>query len=150
MRPTPFRAAARDERIAAWTCVAASFGSLALLATQTAYYSGLEQGVAIIDFATLLTFVWIALRSHRFWPLWVAGLQLTATTGHVLKFVEPDLLPVVYAASLASWSYAILLIIAIGTWRGARDGAPTATHLSVLTGCRAPAAASCQQDTLAA
>ena len=115
----------RDERFAAWTCVAASFGSLALLATRTAYYSGLEQGVAAIDLATLLTFVWIALRSHRFWPLWVAGLQLTATTGHELKFVEPDLLPVVYAASLASWSYVILLIIAIGTWRGTRGGVPT-------------------------
>jgi hypothetical protein len=115
----------RDERIAAWTCVAASFGSLALLATQTAYYSSLEHGVAVIDFATLLTFMWIALRSHRFWPLWVAGLQLTATTGHVLKFVEPDLLPVVYAASLASWSYVILLIIAIGTWRCAHRDAPS-------------------------
>jgi hypothetical protein len=110
----------RDERLAALTCVLASVGSLVLLITRPSYYSNLEVGVALIDLVTLLTFVWIALRSTRFWPLWVAGLQLTATTGHVLKLVDPQLLPVVYAASLASWSYPILLIIAAGIWRGQR------------------------------
>jgi hypothetical protein len=110
----------RDERIAALTCVVASVASLALLVTRPAYYSHLELGVAVIDLIVLGTFVWIALRSSRFWPLWVAGLQLTSTTGHILKMIEPDLLPMVYAASLASWSYAILLIIAVGIWRGHR------------------------------
>lgn len=115
----------RDERIAALTCVVASFASLALLVARPAYYSGLELGVAVIDLITLGTFVWIALRSSRFWPLWVAGLQLTSTTGHILKMIEPDLLPMVYAASLASWSYAILLIIAVGIWRGQRGNFDT-------------------------
>jgi hypothetical protein len=110
----------RDERLAAITCVVASVASLALLVTRPAYYSHLELGVAVIDLIVLGTFVWIALRSSRFWPLWVAGLQLTSTTGHILKMIEPDLLPMVYAASLASWSYAILLIIAVGIWRGHR------------------------------
>jgi hypothetical protein len=64
--------------------------------------------------------VWLALRSDRFWPLWVAGLQLTSSLGQILKIVQPDLLAMVYAASLASWSYVILLIIAVGTWRGRR------------------------------
>ena len=110
----------RDERLAALTCVVASVASLVLLITRPGYYSNFEFGVALIDFVTLLTFIWIALRSTRFWPLWVAGLQLTATTGHFLKLVDPQLLPVVYAASLASWSYPILLIIAVGIWRGQR------------------------------
>jgi len=110
----------RDERIAALTCVVASLASLALLVTRPAYYSSFELGVATIDLVTLGTFVWIALRSSRFWPLWVAGLQLTATLGHILKMIDPNLLPMVYAASLASWSYAILLIIAVGIWRGHR------------------------------
>ena len=110
----------RDERIAALTCVAASLASLALLITRSTYYANLEQGVAVIDFATLAAFTWIALKSNRFWPLWVAGLQLTAIMGHVLRFADSSLLPVVYATSLASWSYVILLIIALGTWRGHR------------------------------
>lgn len=110
----------QDERIAALTCVVASVASLALLVTRPAYYSSFELGVALIDLAALATFVWLALRSDRFWPLWVAGLQLTSSLGHILKFVQPDLMPMVYAASLASWSYVILLIIALGTWRGRR------------------------------
>jgi hypothetical protein len=110
----------REERIAALTCVVASVASLALLVSRPAYYSSFELGVALIDLATLATFGWLALRSNRFWPLWLAGLQLTSSLGHVLKAVQPDLLPMVYAASLASWSYVILLIIAVGTWRGRR------------------------------
>ena len=112
----------RDERIAALTCLAASIASLALLATRRGYYSSFELGVAIIDLMALATFVWIALRSSRFWPLWVAGIQLTSTMGHLLKVIDPQLLPMVYAASLASWSYLILFIIAVGIWRGHRRG----------------------------
>ena len=111
----------RDEQLAALTCVVASVASMALLITRTGYYSNFEFGVALIDLLALLTFVWIALKSNRFWPLWVAGLQMTATSGHVFKLVVPNLLPVVYATSLASWSYPILLIIALGIWRGHRD-----------------------------
>lgn len=113
----------RDERLAALTCVVASVASLVLLSTRSGYYSNLEVGVALIDLFTLLTFLWIALRSSRFWPLWVAGLQMTASSGHVFKLIDPNLLPVVYATSLASWSYPILVIIAIGVWRGHRADA---------------------------
>ena len=40
-------------------------------------YSGLETSDLIVDTFVLVSFVLIALRSDRFWPLWVAGLQLT-------------------------------------------------------------------------
>ncbi|MEO8176237.1 MAG: hypothetical protein ABI626_06215 [Sphingomicrobium sp.] len=113
----------RDERIAALTCVAASLGSFALLVSHPSDYASLEQGVAVIDFAALVAFTWIALKSNRFWPLWVAGLQLTSIMGHALKYSDSSMLPVVYATSLASWSYVILLIIAFGTWRGDRSRA---------------------------
>jgi hypothetical protein len=62
-------------------------------------------------------FVAIALQSSRFWPLWVAGLQLTTILGHILKAVQLSLLPIAYAGALRFWSYPILLILAIGTWR---------------------------------
>jgi hypothetical protein len=49
--------------------------------------------------------------------LWVAGLQLTTILGHLLKAVQLSLLPLAYAGALRFWSYPILLILAIGTWR---------------------------------
>jgi cytochrome c-type biogenesis protein CcmH/NrfF len=51
----------------------------------------------------------------------VAGLQLTMSTSHALKAIELDLLPRAYAAAAVFWSYPILLILVIGTWRGHRS-----------------------------
>ena len=76
-------------------------------------------GMAVV-LAVFLGFTWVALRSERFWPLWVAGLQLTAIFGHVLKAIDVDLFSRAYAAALVFWAYPMLLILALGTWRGRR------------------------------
>jgi len=80
-------------------------------------YSSVEFGLVFIDLAVLAAFIFVALRSNRFWPLWVAGLQLTSSMAHVMKAVDLHLLPEAYAAAAALWSYPILIILAIGTWR---------------------------------
>jgi len=104
-----------DERIAAATCLIATIASFALM-TQLRY-SEVEFGVLAVDLATLGVFVAVALRSERFWPLWVSGLQLTSSVTHLLKLVEPSLMPFAYSAAEAVWSYPILIIIAVATWR---------------------------------
>ena len=71
----------------------------------------------LVDLAVLAGFTAVALRSRRFWPLWVAGLQLTTSIGHFLKGIDQHLLPRAYGAALQFWSYPILLILAIGTFR---------------------------------
>jgi hypothetical protein len=76
-----------------------------------------EIGVFAVDVGTFLAFTWVALKSERFWPLWVAGLQLTTGLAHILKAMETDLFPIAYAAAGRLWSYPILLILAVGTWR---------------------------------
>ncbi len=65
----------------------------------------------------MLGFIFIALRTDRFWPLWVAGLQLTTLIAHIFKVADLDLIPQVYAAAARFWVYPIFLIIVIGTWR---------------------------------
>jgi hypothetical protein len=111
-----------DERWAAATCLAASLISVALLGPVHLRYSDVEIGVLIIDLLAFSAFTWIALRSDRFWPLWMAGLQLTTTLGHLMKAVDTDLLPIAYGAALRLWSYPILIILAIGTWRSHQRG----------------------------
>lgn len=108
-----------DERFAAATCIAATF------ATNVVYnpigsFAGVEYGVFIVDAATFLAFTLLALRSERFWPLWIAGLQLTTLMSHLFKLGRIDLMPQAYAAAARFWVYPIFLIIVIGTWRGAR------------------------------
>ena len=109
-----------DEKAIAGICIAASVGTLLLASPVAQSYTRIETGILVVDFAAFTGFTLIALRSDRFWPLWVAGLQLTTLVAHGLKAVQLDLLPQAYAAAARFWVYPIFLIIVIGTWRGHR------------------------------
>jgi len=118
-----------DERIAAATCLIATLVQLFVVTPTQHRYSGVEVGVLLVDVGVLIVFVGIALQSRRFWPLWVAGLQLTTVFGHILKAIQLSLLPHAYAGALRFWSYPILLILAIATWRtNQRSVAERYTH----------------------
>lgn len=110
----------RDERLAAATCLLATLATRFAISPLHGRYGGLESGLLAIDVLVLAAFVAIALRSERFWPLWIAGFQLTGSLAHLLKAIEWDLLPRAYAAAAVFWSYPILLVLAIGTWRAHR------------------------------
>jgi hypothetical protein len=106
-----------DERTVAATCLAGTAATLLAISPLQQRYAGVEQGLMLVDLAVLAGFVVVALRSDRFWPLWVAGLQLTTSIGHLLKGIDQELLPRAYGAALQFWSYPILLILAAGTYR---------------------------------
>ena len=110
----------RDERLVAGMCIVGTFATVALVSPLEHRYAGIEVGVLAVDFAMFLGFVAVAMKTRRFWPLWIAGLQLTTTFGHLLKGINFDLLPQAYGAALIFWSYPILIILAIGTWRSRR------------------------------
>ena len=106
-----------DERLAATLCIIATIATRIMVSPVTSRYSSVEAGVFAVDLAVLAGFIFIALRSDRFWPLWVAGLQLTTILAHALKAVDFALMPQIYAAAARFWVYPIFLIIVIGTWR---------------------------------
>ena len=106
-----------DERMVAGVCIAASFISVAVLSPMSVRYSTIEEGEMAVDLVVLAVFLLVALRSDRFWPLWITGLQLTTTLAHMLKAVDFKLLPFAYGAAERFWSYPILVIIAVGAWR---------------------------------
>lgn len=110
----------RDARVVAIACVLATLATHLALAPLRERYSSVEEGVLLVDTLTLLVFIFVALRSDRFWPLWVAGLQLTTAIGHALKGVHLELLPHAYGAALRFWSYPVLVILVIGTFRNQR------------------------------
>ena len=61
-----------DERLVAGACLLASLITLAALSPTHLRYSHVELGVLLVDIGVLLVFTAVALRSSRFWPLWVA------------------------------------------------------------------------------
>ncbi|MFL6779955.1 MAG: hypothetical protein ACJ8E8_13075 [Sphingomicrobium sp.] len=109
-----------DERTVALTCLAGTAATLLVISPLRQRYAGVEEGLLLVDLGVLAGFITVALRSNRFWPLWVAGLQLTTSLGHILKGVDQDLLPRAYGAALQFWSYPILIILAVGTYRSHR------------------------------
>ena len=108
-----------DERIAAATCILATFATN-IVYSPSGSYVGVELGVLLVDIGALAAFTFLALRSDRFWPLWIAGLQLTTVIAHGLKAVQLDLMPQAYAAAARFWVYPIFMIIVVGTFRSAR------------------------------
>ena len=106
-----------DVRIAAAVCLLATAVTNLVLHSPLDSHRQLETGVLAIDVLVFGAFVWLALSSQRFWPLWVAGLQLTSLLAHLARVSGIDLLPVAYAAAERFWSYPILIIIAVGAAR---------------------------------
>ena len=123
-----FLAGRSDERIVAGICAIASVTSAIVVAPLGSRYSNVEAGIFLVDVAAFAGFTFVALRTERFWPLWVAGLQLTVSMSHLMKSVDLDLLPRAYAAAAVFWSYPILFIIVIGTWRTRRKPALFEQH----------------------
>ena len=109
-----------DERLAVTICIAATIGTILVHSPLSVRFSSVEVGVLIVDVIALLAFTAIALRTDRFWPLWVAGLQLTTTMAHFLKAVDLQMMPQVYAAAARCGVSPIFLIIVVGTWRSNR------------------------------
>ena len=109
-----------DERFVAATCLAGTAATMFAISPLRERYAGVEEGLMLVDLAVLAGFITVALRSKRFWPLWVAGLQLTTSIGHILKGVDQNLVPWAYGAALQFWGYPILVILAIGTYRSHR------------------------------
>lgn len=107
----------KHERLAALVFVTATLVSLLARSPVHSRYVSVEVSDLIVDLAVLGSLLVIALLSDRFWPLWVAGLQLTMTISHLLKAIEPDLMPLAYAAAQRFWSFPILIILLVGAWR---------------------------------
>jgi hypothetical protein len=108
-----------DERLAAGTCVIGTLLTVAAGDAVHVRFATFDELAFLVDVGVFLAFLAIALRSDRFWPLWVAGLQLNAPIVHLLQLIAPGLIPFVLGVALAFWSYPILLLIGIGALRSA-------------------------------
>src|SRR4030095_12920309 len=81
----------RDARIIALVCLVGVFATHALTGPVATSYSAVQTGVMAVDILAFVGFSFVAFTSDRFWPLWVSGLQLTTSMGHVLKGFQTDL-----------------------------------------------------------
>lgn len=76
-----------------------------------------EIGVFLVDFATLIAFLVLALLADRFWTLWITGIHLIGIATHTAKLLSANVVPWVYLHMQALWAYPILLAMVFGTAR---------------------------------
>lgn len=114
------------ERIGATTMFVGCFVTLAVNSPLSVRYASVEIRIMIVDSVMLLIFGALALLTDRYWPLWVAALQLLVVLAHVAKLADPQMLRNGYGFVMAAWSYPQLLAIALGVraYRRGLAGAP--------------------------
>jgi hypothetical protein len=103
------------ERSVAWIIV---LGSV-LSAMVSGDFTGVEQGILIIDILMFLGFFVIGLFSERYWTLWIAALQGVSLLGHLLPLM-PLWNPYVYNDAIALWAWPMLAILGLATWKRPR------------------------------
>ena len=73
--------------------------------------------ILLIDSLLLVILLGIALRSARFWPLWVAALQIPGVVTHIAYMVDDRVVPYGYAIAQTLWIYPMYVALILGTRR---------------------------------
>jgi hypothetical protein len=87
-----------------------------LSATVAGDYRALETGILFIDVIMFLALFAIGLLSDKYWTLWIAALQGVSLLGHLLPLM-PLWNRTVYNDAIALWSWPMLLILGLATWK---------------------------------
>lgn len=105
------------ERRVSLMLAVADLASVAVVAARPVRFHHDEHGLLLVDMLLLAGLYHVALRSTRWWPLFVAGFQLVTVGVHVFRIVAPKTLPMTYFNTTALWSYPMVLALIAGTWR---------------------------------
>ena len=73
-----------------------------------------------VDAVLFVAFTAVALRANRYWPIWLAALQLVSVAIHVIRMVDRALVPLVYAWSIGQIAYPLMALLVAGTIRHRR------------------------------
>lgn len=97
--------------------------------------------VTLIDMCAAILFVCVALNANRNYPLWVAGFQLVAVGGHLVRSLVDSVSPLAVALLVVGPAYCQLLLLLVGFLRHVqrerrfgqyREWRPTAPRLKGL------------------
>lgn len=92
-------------------------------------YGEVDTFHAFNDLWSLAAMLAVALRAERFWTLWVAAFQLIAALSHLIRFLDLEMLRIVYAIVIRAPFWMQIMLVGLGTWNFAhRSSRAAATH----------------------
>lgn len=103
-----------EERIAALGLFISSYLTWIVIRPFATRYSNFEIPVAYVDATLAAILFWMALRSDKFWPLWLVAMQMLATMAHFAPLV-PHIIPWGYGSAVAIWGYPMLIVLIVVT-----------------------------------
>ena len=80
-------------------------------------FHSVERANLLIDLMLFMTLLGISLRANRFWPMWVAAVQLLAIAIHGVKAYDPTLVAWLYNMAVGKVAYPMVAMLAMGVIR---------------------------------
>lgn len=108
------------ERLAGLTLGLGDILSVMLVSPRPLRFHHAEAGLLLVDVLILAILLAVALHSTRWWPLFLAGLQVDGVVVDLMYLAAPRTAPIAYLNATALWSYPMLAILIAGTWRHRR------------------------------
>ena len=108
------------ERLVTAALGLATIVSIARPATQRHGYQTVEWWLVFVDAVLLIALIAIALWSNRYWPMWVAALQLDTIALHGVRAFDPTIWALIYSRLVGLPAYPIFTLLVIGTIRHQR------------------------------
>lgn len=105
------------ERSAAVLYISAYLGSVAVTQLYHEDYYSVQWLVLGIDILLLAALTNLALKANRYWGIWAASFQLIAVIAHLAVALFPSIQGGAYATALLIWSYAVLPLLVLATYR---------------------------------
>ncbi|MDR6710201.1 hypothetical protein J2X73_004606 [Novosphingobium sp. 1748] len=110
----------RPEQIGAATLFGGAWASVLAANPSGGRFRQLETGILIIDIVLFGIFLWLAIRSTRFWPIWVAALLNAEVFIHVGHIIAPTAGWKAYMNAVAIWGWVTQIVLIVATWRHRR------------------------------
>ncbi len=105
------------ERLTAVIFLAGTFASIMISIHAPPPPEGFQWAIFLVDLAMFIALGAIMLFARRYWPMAITACQLLAVMGHVIRLLDPQIVPVLYWISTAFWAVPQMLFLATATAR---------------------------------
>ncbi|HBI20129.1 hypothetical protein FJQ54_12490 [Sandaracinobacter neustonicus] len=82
-----------------------------------ALFGKVEWAMFAVDLTAFVALYVMSLFSARYWPIWIAAVQGVVALTHLAGLWTDFIIPWAYGNAVALWSYVLLAMLAVATWR---------------------------------
>ena len=111
------RKGGEPERCVATALVVAAIVSASLPFDPARSFHIVDSKLVLVDITLLTVLIGVALWSSRYWPMWLAAMQLDAVALHGVRAYDAKVWALVYAQLTGLASYPMMILLVVGTIR---------------------------------